>query len=61
MCEPMEQVTVELPADAIGAVMAALARLGAAVDTPSLQGRLATIDALLPAAGRRICSGNFRV
>ena len=50
ICEPMEQVTVELPADAIGAVMAALARLGAGVDTPALQGKLATIDALLPAA-----------
>jgi ribosomal protection tetracycline resistance protein len=43
----MARVTVELPADAIGAVTAALARLGAAVETPSLRGQLATVEAVL--------------
>jgi ribosomal protection tetracycline resistance protein len=43
----MAHVRVELPADAIGAVAAALARLGAAVETPSLRRQLATIDAEL--------------
>ncbi len=37
------------PADAIGAVTAALARLGAAVETPSLRGQLATIETVLSA------------
>ena len=49
VCEPMSRVRVELPADAIGAVTAALARLGAAVETPSLRRQLATIDAELSA------------
>ncbi|MBD0348400.1 MAG: hypothetical protein ICV59_04545, partial [Thermoleophilia bacterium] len=40
VCEPIVRVSLEIPADAIGAVMAALARLGAAVETPSLQGKL---------------------
>ena len=47
VCEPMAHVRVELPAEAIGAVTAALARLGAAVETPSLQRQLATIEAVL--------------
>lgn len=33
-----------------GAVLPALARLGAAVETPSLHGELSTIEAVLPAA-----------
>jgi ribosomal protection tetracycline resistance protein len=49
VCEPMAHVRVELPADAIGAVNAALARLGAAVETPSLRRQLATIEAVLSA------------
>jgi ribosomal protection tetracycline resistance protein len=49
VCEPMARVRVELPADAIGAMTAALARLGAAVETPSLRRQLATIDAELSA------------
>ena len=47
VCEPMARVRVELPADAIGAVTAALARLGAAVETPSLRRQLATVEAVL--------------
>src|SRR5438477_3907748 len=48
VCEPIVRVRLEIPADAIGAVMAALARLGAAVERPSLQGTLSTIEAVLP-------------
>jgi ribosomal protection tetracycline resistance protein len=48
VCEPMAHVSVELPADSLGAVAAAMARLGAAVETPSLRGQLATIAAVLP-------------
>jgi ribosomal protection tetracycline resistance protein len=47
VCEPTLRVGIELPADAIGAVIAALARLGAAVETPSLNGELATVETVL--------------
>ena len=50
VCEPMAHVRVELPAGTIGAVTAALARLGAAVETPALRRQLATIEAVLSAA-----------
>jgi ribosomal protection tetracycline resistance protein len=50
VCEPIVTVTLEIPAEAIGAVLAALARLGAAVQTPEVRGRLATILTLLPSA-----------
>jgi ribosomal protection tetracycline resistance protein len=50
VCEPTVRVSLELPTEAIGTVMPALARLGAAVETPSPHGKLSTITALLPAA-----------
>src|ERR671937_2197612 len=50
VCEPTVRATLEVPTRTVGAVMPALARLGAAVETPSLQGELSTIRALLPAA-----------
>jgi ribosomal protection tetracycline resistance protein len=50
VCEPIVRASLEIPAEAIGAVMAALARLGAAVETPTLDGSLSTIEAVLPAA-----------
>jgi ribosomal protection tetracycline resistance protein len=49
VCEPIVRVTVELPPGAIGTLLAALARLGAAVETPSLRGKLATIETVLSA------------
>jgi ribosomal protection tetracycline resistance protein len=50
VCEPMLRVGVELPTGAIGAVLPVLARLGAAVETPSTRGRLSTVETVLPAA-----------
>jgi ribosomal protection tetracycline resistance protein len=50
VCEPVVRARLELPAGATGSVIAALARLGAAVETPLLQGRLAIVEAVLPAA-----------
>jgi ribosomal protection tetracycline resistance protein len=50
VCEPFLQVSIELPVDAIGAVIPALARLGATVETPSLHGELAVVETVLPAA-----------
>jgi ribosomal protection tetracycline resistance protein len=49
-CEPTVRVSVEIPTDTVGLLMPALARLGAAVETPSLQAQLSTIGAVLPAA-----------
>jgi ribosomal protection tetracycline resistance protein len=50
VCEPVARATLEIPTDALGAVMRALGRFGAAVEQPSLQGRLAGLEAILPAA-----------
>ncbi len=50
VCEPTVRASLEIPTHAIGAVMSALARLGAAVEMPSLQGKLSTTKAVLPAA-----------
>jgi ribosomal protection tetracycline resistance protein len=50
VCEPVVRASLEIPTGTIGAVMAALSRLGAAVDTPSLETKLSTIEAILPAA-----------
>jgi len=50
VCEPIVRVSLEIPAETIGALLSALARLGAAVEPPSLQGKLSLIEAVLPAA-----------
>jgi ribosomal protection tetracycline resistance protein len=50
VCEPVLRVRLELPTWTIGAVLAALARLGAVVETTSLQGELAMIETAFPAA-----------
>jgi ribosomal protection tetracycline resistance protein len=49
VCEPIVRASVEIPTGAIGAVMAALARLEATVETPSLKGTLSMIETVLPA------------
>ena len=51
VCEPVVRVSVEIPTGAIGAVMAALARLGATVETPSVRGNLALIETVMPVTG----------
>ncbi len=50
VCEPMIRVSMEVPAEATGSVLAAVARLGGAAGTPSLRADLATLETLLPAA-----------
>jgi len=47
--EPIMRVSVEIPMHTIGSVMAALARLGAALDTPSQHGELSVVETVLPA------------
>ncbi len=50
VCEPVVRVRLEVPVAAIGAVLAALARLGAVARPPSLERGLSTIETVLPAA-----------
>ncbi|MEP6977234.1 MAG: translation factor GTPase family protein [Thermoleophilia bacterium] len=50
VCEPIVRVAIEVPTGTIGAVMAVLGRLGAAVETPEPRGNLSRIEAVLPAA-----------
>jgi ribosomal protection tetracycline resistance protein len=47
VCEPTVRVSLEIPTHAIGAVIPVLARLAAAVETPSLRGTLSTIEAVM--------------
>ena len=50
VCEPTVRAQLEIPTETVGAVMAALARAGVAVETPSPRGTLSTLEAVLPAA-----------
>jgi ribosomal protection tetracycline resistance protein len=50
VCEPTVRVSLEIPTELVAAAMPALARLGAAIEPPWLQGKLSTIKAVLPAA-----------
>jgi ribosomal protection tetracycline resistance protein len=49
VCEPVFRVGLEFPTAAIGAVLAALARLGAATQPPEPRGELSTIETMLSA------------
>jgi ribosomal protection tetracycline resistance protein len=49
VCEPVLRVRLEAPPEAVGAIVASLARLGARQPSPSLDGRRATVEAVLPA------------
>jgi ribosomal protection tetracycline resistance protein len=50
VCEPIVRATLEVPADTLGAVMPALSRLGAGVETSTPHGVLSLVEALVPAA-----------
>jgi ribosomal protection tetracycline resistance protein len=50
VCEPLVRVSLEIPTETVGSVLAALSRLGASVQKPSLLGNLSTIETVLPAA-----------
>jgi ribosomal protection tetracycline resistance protein len=50
VCEPVLQLTVELPSRAVSAVLPVLIRLGADTPTPAQAGERATITTTLPAA-----------
>jgi ribosomal protection tetracycline resistance protein len=48
VCEPIVRVTLEIPTQTLGAVLSAVARLGAAAETQSLQTELSTIETAVP-------------
>jgi ribosomal protection tetracycline resistance protein len=50
VCEPTVRATLEVPTETVGAVMPALARLGASIETPAPAGKLSRLTAVLPAA-----------
>ena len=50
VCEPMIRVSLEIPAETVRPVLAAVARLGGTAETPVLRADLAAVPALLPAA-----------
>jgi ribosomal protection tetracycline resistance protein len=49
VCEPMIRVTIETPSETVGAVLAAVARIGGIVEPSSPRGDLTTIDTVMPA------------
>jgi ribosomal protection tetracycline resistance protein len=49
VCEPIVRATIETPTNTVGAVLAAVSRLGGIVGAPSVRGNLSVIEALLPA------------
>ena len=49
VCEPTARLGLEVPTHAVGAVIPALARLGATFETPAPNGERSTITAVLPA------------
>lgn len=53
VCEPTLRVVIECPVDTLGAVLAALGRLGAAVEPPRVKGELAVAETVLSAARAR--------
>ena len=50
MCEPVFRITAEVPAAAVGQVLAALGRLGAAAGVPAPRGELSLLETTLPAS-----------
>jgi ribosomal protection tetracycline resistance protein len=49
ICEPIVDVRLEVPAASVGAVLAAVARLGGSPGQPSISGDLAVLETVLAA------------
>jgi len=49
VCEPVLRIAAEVPTETIGAMLAALGRLGAGAVTPVARGELSVLEATLPA------------
>jgi len=50
VCEPMIRASIEMPSDTVGAVVAAIGRLGGVHEPPVVRGDLSTIETVMPAA-----------
>jgi len=50
VCEPVFRIAAEVPTEAIGALLAALGRLGAGATTPTARGELSVVEATLSAS-----------
>jgi ribosomal protection tetracycline resistance protein len=50
VCEPIARVRLEIPVEALAAVVSALARLGARIATPEQERALLVIETSLPSA-----------
>jgi ribosomal protection tetracycline resistance protein len=50
VCEPVFQISAEVPTEAVGPVLAALGRLGAGAVTPLPRGELSVLETTLPAS-----------
>jgi ribosomal protection tetracycline resistance protein len=50
VCEPVFRIAAEVPTATIGAMLAALGRLGAGALTPATRGELSVLEATLPAS-----------
>ena len=50
VCEPIVRVSIEMPAETVGAVLASVSRLGGVLEPLSLRGDLSTIETVMPAA-----------
>jgi ribosomal protection tetracycline resistance protein len=50
VCEPIHRFHLEVPADTLGTVLPALARLGAVPQPPEVRGPLSMLEGILPAA-----------
>jgi ribosomal protection tetracycline resistance protein len=50
VCEPVFRITAEVPEAAVGQVLAALGRLGAAAGVPAPRGELSALETMLPAS-----------
>jgi ribosomal protection tetracycline resistance protein len=53
VCQPMTRVRIELPADRMGDVLSALARLGGNTQTPQLEAEVSVLTAMLASADVR--------
>jgi ribosomal protection tetracycline resistance protein len=51
VCEPIVRVTVELPSSTTSGLLAALARLGAGVESQTVRGEFSTVETVLPVSG----------
>ena len=49
VCEPTLRAALEVPADALQAVLGVVTRLGGSVEAPELRGELAVVETVLPA------------